>query len=149
MKKLLCLSLLFLCIHFVQAQTVTTPRAPVDRNHEIILIELADTPEATWRRLAQVLMQRGYGIEHSDKDLLTLATYPLEGFGFPIRVVGLLTDKAIMLRMYQSRDSEPGRLLAERIRRRGGDNAEWLELEAIARDMGGRISYAVSTNRVQ
>ncbi|WP_133273192.1 hypothetical protein [Hymenobacter radiodurans] len=149
MKKLLLLSLLFLSIHFAQAQTATTPRAPADRNHEIILIELTDSPEATWRRLAQVLMQRGYGIEHSDKDLLTLATYPLEGFGFPIRVVGLLTDKAIMLRMYQSRGSEPGKFLTERIRRRGGDNVEWLELEAIARDMGGRISYAVSTNRVQ
>jgi hypothetical protein len=110
-----------------------------------MVLTLTDTPEVTWRRLAQVLAVRGYSIEHSDKDLLTLSTYPLEGPANPFRVTGIVMDKALVLRMYQVRDLAPGRVPTERIRRRGGDNWEWRELEVIAREMGGEVSYTTST----
>ena len=149
MKKLVYLGLILLSIQQARAQ-MTAPKpatrvAVSSRDDDTFLLALIDTPEATWRRLAQVLALRGYSIEHSDKELLTLSTYPLEVPGYPIRVTGLVMNNALVLRMYQSRDLAPGREPNERIRRRGSDNWEWRELEAIAREIGGPVTYATST----
>ena len=56
----------------------------------------------------------------------------------------MVLDGKMLVRMYTAPDSAPGRALVERVGRRGGDNGEWRELEAIGRDFGGPVRYAVS-----
>lgn len=132
-----------------QAQTAsvvpgahTTPA----RTDDTILIELpaADTPEVGWRRLAQVLVSRGYSIAHSDKDLLVLSTHVLELPGLPFRITGMVAGRTAVLRLYKGGEIEKTGYPTYRANRGGGNNWEWRELEAIARDLGGPVQYATS-----
>ncbi|MBC8082057.1 MAG: hypothetical protein H7Z21_02495 [Hymenobacter sp.] len=145
MRKLLLSALLAFPLQAAQAQTPPAPPAPrptTARNDDTILVDLTDTPEAGWRRLAQVLVRRGYSIEHSDKDLLTLSTHALY-LSQPFRVAATVIDRTVVLRMYGRRVAADI-LLTERVQRRGSANEEWRELETIARELGGVIRYATS-----
>ncbi|SMC00359.1 hypothetical protein SAMN00120144_1973 [Hymenobacter roseosalivarius DSM 11622] len=145
MKKLLCLGLLFLSIQAAQAQTAATPAArPVaSKDDDTMVLTLTDTPEASWRRLAQILVQRGYSIQHSDKDLLTLSTYALYKPGVRVnRVAGTVINGALIVRMYWGAASDTGGgqpLLARR------KHDGWGELVAIGREFGGAVSYTATT----
>ena len=69
MKNLLLLGLL-LTIAPAWAQTVPANGATQ------LTVQLPDSGRVAWRRVAQVLSGRGYGIKASDQELLTLSTEP-------------------------------------------------------------------------
>jgi hypothetical protein len=150
MIKLFCLGLLFFSFQLTQAQTYPaaspTARPVVNKNDDAIIVELTDTPEAGWRQLAQILMARGYSIEHSDKDLLTLSTYQL-GYS---RVAGMVKNKTMILRMYESVNEAAYNSQVQygtptqRVRRRDNTSGHWRELEAIARELGRITQYMTS-----
>lgn len=146
MKKLFCFFLLVCCCHLALAQTSTAPptRPASGRNDDAILVAFVGSSEVTWRKLAQVLVQRGYSIEHSDQNLLTLSTHPFGQNYFPIRVTGMVMEQMLVLRMYQWNIPAFGVLGADLVRRRGGESAEWRELESIAKEMGGQVRYTSS-----
>jgi hypothetical protein len=145
MRKLLCLLLWASAAPLALAQTLpsaTQAPAATSKDDDTLLIDLVDTPEATWRQLAQLLVQRGYAIEHSSNDLLTLATYPMVLDNQAIRVAGTVVKQTLWLRVYWANEvSNPH----HRARRRGGNSAEWRELVAIGQQMGGKVRYTVST----
>lgn len=146
MKKLFCFVVLACCCHLASAQTTTAPptRPVASKNDDAILVALVGSPEATWRKLAQVLVQRGYSIDHSDQSLLTLSTHPFGQNSYPIRVTGMVVEQMLVLRMYQWNTPSYGVLGVDLVRRRGGESAEWRELESIAQEMGGHVRYAGS-----
>jgi len=146
MKKVFCIVLLALGFQAAQGQTTTAPtvaRPVVNRNDDAILVALTDSPEATWRKLAQVLVQRGYSIEHSDQSLLTLSTHPFGQSSFPVRVTGMVLEQTLILRMYEWNVAAFGAVGASPVRRRG-DYTGWRELEAIAQEMGTVVRYTAS-----
>lgn len=147
MKKLLCFALLLLCAQSSYAQTtVRTPasNATTDRKDDTLIIELTEAPEAAWRHLAQVLVQRGYSIESSSKDLLTLPTHPLLVNNFrAMRVAGMvLNDGTLVIRLYWGGDATSGGVQHVLAQRRFG--RQWAELEAVGRDFGGSVRYAAN-----
>ncbi|UOG76872.1 hypothetical protein MTX78_09795 [Hymenobacter tibetensis] len=145
MKKLFCTALLACFMQAVHAQTTTVPapHATATKEDDTILLELTATPEASWQRLAQVLVQRGYSIEHSNKDLLTLSTYPLfvpqSGV---LRVAGTVVKNTFYLRVYWGGNMETGS--GPYVLARQKSEKMWRELEAIAREFGGSIRYTTS-----
>lgn len=156
LKKLCCLLLLAGAPALTYAQVRTVPAtvpAPArgsevsttaSKEHDTMIIELTDAPVVIWRRLAQVLVARGYAIEHSSPELLTLATYSLDVENSDVRVSGMVEGQTLIVRIYQvyQIDSKPESNV--RIRRHGGDNSEWRELEAIGRQLGGTRRYTTS-----
>lgn len=109
-----------------------------------MVIELTDAPAVAWRRLAQVLVARGYAIEHSSPELLTLATYPLEVRSSRVRIAGMVEGQKLMVRAYEVFQNSGFPELNTRARRRGGDNAEWEELQGIGQQLGGTVRYTTS-----
>ncbi|UYZ64412.1 hypothetical protein [Hymenobacter weizhouensis] len=153
MKKLCCLIITAVFFQLAQAQTVVRVQpinlvpgahATPTRTDDTILVELTDTPEAGWRRLAQVLVGRGYSIAHSDKDLLTVSTHVLELPGHPFRVTGMVIGRTVVLRLYLGGEVEHIGYPTRRSNRGGGNSWDWRELEAIARELGGPVQYATS-----
>jgi hypothetical protein len=152
MKKLLYAVLLLLLCQQAQAQATTPPPAarPAttpsadERSYDTVLIAVTDTPENAWRQLAQVLLRRGYVIEHSDKDLLTMTTYPLRKGLKACRVSGAVVGRELSLRMYQVLAPETEVSPRNQVNRGGGNSASWQELEAIGQQMGGTVRYTVS-----
>ena len=156
LKKLCCLLLLAGSPSLTYAQLRTVP-APVpvpargselsttaSKEHDTMVIELTDAPVAIWRRLAQVLVARGYAIEHSSPELLTLATYALNVNNSVVRVSGMVEGQTLIVRIHQVFQTDRIPEGNIRIRRRGGDNSEWRELEAIGRQLGGTRRYTTS-----
>ncbi len=146
MKKLFCFVALVCCCHLAPAQTTpaAAPRPASSKRDDTILVALSASPEATWRKLAQVLMQRGYSIEHSDQSLLTLSTHPFGQSNFPVRVTGMVVEQTLVLRMQQWNVPAFGPVGTAPVRRRGGYSTEWRELEAIAQAMGTIVRYTAS-----
>ncbi|WBO85752.1 hypothetical protein [Hymenobacter yonginensis] len=155
LKKLCCLLLLAGAAPLAHAQTRPAPvkvpattatplEATATKEHDTMVIELTDAPMVIWRRLAQVLAVRGYAIEHSSPELLTLATYPLEVRSSRIRIAGMVEGRTLMVRAYAVYQNEGYPETNQRARRRGGDNAEWEELAAIGQQLGGTIRYTTS-----
>lgn len=156
LKKLCCLLLLAGAPTLTYAQLRMVP-APVPapargsvlettatKEHDTMIIELTDAPEVIWRRLAQVLVVRGYAIEHSSPELLTLATYPTYVRSSPMRIAGMVSGQTLTLHAYRLYQYTHNPEANERARRRGGDNAEWKELEAIGLQLGGTVRYTTS-----
>ncbi|AII54169.1 hypothetical protein [Hymenobacter sp. APR13] len=156
LKKLCCLLLLAGAAPLAHAQTRPAPvkvpapargsvlEATATKEHDTMVIELTDAPMVIWRRLAQVLAVRGYAIEHSSPELLTLATYPLEVRSSRIRIAGMVEGRTLMVRAYAVYQNEGYPEINQRARCRGGDNAEWEELAAIGQQLGGTIRYTTS-----
>lgn len=145
MKKLFCTALLACALEAANAKTspASAPHATASREDDAILLTLTETPEAGWRKLAQVLVQRGYSIEYSDKELLTLSTYalyvPQSGV---LRVAGTVVENTLYLRVYSGGNIETGS--GPYILARQKSERAWRELEAIAKEVGGSIRYAAS-----
>ncbi len=153
LKKLFCLLLLAGVAPLAHAQLrpFNESAAPANalatssaREHDTIVLELTDAPAVIWRRLAQVLVARGHAIEHSSAELLTLTTYPLRARGSSVRIAGMVEGQTLTLRPYALYKLPDSPESIERVRRGGGSNAEWQELEAIGRQLGGIIRYTTS-----
>ncbi|UOR07318.1 hypothetical protein MUN82_09500 [Hymenobacter aerilatus] len=140
MKKTVYTFLLVVYAQLAHAQSSAT----TSRDDDTILLDLAESPEASWKRLAHILVARGYSIEHSDKDLLTLSTYALGSDAFPVRVTGTVVNNTLLLRIYEQNAVTHVPMPIAVVRRRGGGNSEWRELEAIAQEFGGTKRYTVS-----
>ena len=144
MKKAAYSILLACCVQVGHAQSPAT----TSRDDDTIVLDLTDSPEASWKRLAHLLVARGYSIEHSDKDLLTLSTYALGSDAFPVRVTGAVINNTLLLRIYERNTSSHVPVSIAIVRRRGGGNSEWRELEAIAQEFGGSRRYTVSATTI-
>lgn len=153
LKNLLCLLLLATAAPLARAQLrplnetaapTNAPAAAPAREHDTLVLELPGAPADIWQQLARVLLGRGYAIEHSSAELLTLTTYPLRTDGSGVRIVGIVEGQTLILRAYILYLTNPRPEWTERVRRRGGDNAEWQELMAIGRQMGGTMRYTTS-----
>jgi hypothetical protein len=145
MKKLLYLSLILLSIQIAQAQTSSVParaKAVTSKDDDTLVLTLTDTPEASWRRLAHVLVQRGYSIQHSDKDLLTISTYPLlkSGLG-KVSAAGTVVNNTLLVRLYWGGTAELGGGQPVLTRRK---NNRWGKLVAIGKEFGGSVSYTTA-----
>jgi hypothetical protein len=156
LKKLCCLLLLASApsLTYAQLRMVPAPvpapargsvlEATATKEHDTMVIELTDAPAVIWRRLAQVLVRRGYAIEHSSPELLTLTTYPLDVRNTALRISGMADGKTLTVRAYTVLHNSTYPETNLRSRRRGGDNSEWQELQAIGQQMGGTIRYTTS-----
>jgi DNA mismatch repair ATPase MutS len=144
MKKLLFLGL-FLLIQVAQAQTTTAPSgaSTASKDDDTMVLALSGTSAESWRRLAQVLVQRGYSIAHSDNSLFTLTTNGLyrRGIGV-ISVAGTVVNDALIVRLYWGTSENTGGGQPLLSRRKLGDR--WVELVAIGQAYGGPISYTTS-----
>ncbi|WBA42720.1 hypothetical protein [Hymenobacter canadensis] len=118
--------------------------ATATKEHDTMVIELTDAPAVAWRRLAQVLVARGYAIEHSSPELLTLTTYPLSVDNSAVRVSGMVEGQKLTVRTYSVSQNDSNPEINIRGRRRGGDNSQWRELEAIGQQLGGTVRYTTS-----
>ncbi|MBC6607822.1 hypothetical protein H8B13_13430 [Hymenobacter sp. BT188] len=145
MKKLLYVSLLFLSIQVVQAQTATALSGAqiASKDDDTMVLALSGTYAESWRRLAQVLVQRGYSIAHSDNSLFTLTTNGLfkRGVGV-VSVAGTVVNETLQVRLYWGSASETGGGQPVLTRRKQGDR--WVELVAIGQAFGGPVSYTTS-----
>lgn len=147
MKKIFCLGLLSFLMHVAQAQTTAAPvsaSAITNKNDDTMLLTPTGTPEASWRRLAEVLVRRGYSIAYSDKELFTLSTHGLIRFGMrgPLRVTGMAMNDALIVRLYWGGSADTGGGEPAPARRRYSE--PWSELEAIGRDFGGPVHYTTT-----
>ncbi|MBC6699580.1 hypothetical protein [Hymenobacter sp. BT190] len=156
LKKLSCLLLLTGAPSLTYAQVRMVP-APVPapargsvlevtatKEHDTIVIELTDAPAVIWQRLAQVLVARGYAIEHSSPELLTLATNALQVRRSAVRISGMVEGQKLILRAYEVFQNDGNPESNKRVRRRGGDNTKWEELQAVGQQLGGTIRYSTS-----
>lgn len=136
MKTLLiCCLLLFSAPVFAQS-------GPVKGANQI-QVQLPDSGVVAWKRVAQVLSSRGYGIKASDKDLLTISTDARR-----IKRAGDVTLSAAVqgTRVILSGGFSNGvGATSERIAYRGMKGspfmAAWEELEAVSRELGGTSTY--------
>ncbi|WP_133273193.1 hypothetical protein [Hymenobacter radiodurans] len=146
MKKLLYLGLLFLSIQVAQAQTTPAPagaQAGANREDDTMVLALSGTPAESWQRLAQVLVQRGYSIAHSDNSLFTLTTNGLyKRRTGTVTVAGTVVNETIQVRLYWGGSSETGGGSPLPARRKQEDR--WAELVSIGQAFGGPISYMTS-----
>jgi hypothetical protein len=147
MKKLFSTVLLALVCQLASAQT-----SSASKDDDTAVVEFVGSPEDGWRKLAQVLVERGYSIEHSDKDLLTLTTHtlyrpgPWLGDG-SARVAGTVVNGQLIVRMYFGGEEEKGGLQTTRVRRKNSN--DWRELETIAQEVGRSVRYTTSKGQEQ
>ncbi len=108
-----------------------------------MVLALSGTPAESWQRLAQVLVQRGYSIAHSDNSLFTLTTNGLyKRRTGTVTVAGTVVNETIQVRLYWGGSSETGGGSPLPARRKQEDR--WAELVSIGQAFGGPISYMTS-----
>lgn len=144
MRKLLGLILFCLWMHSSYAQTTTpVPSSTASKDDDTMVLALTDTAAESWRRLALVLVQRGYSIAHSDNSLFTVTTNGLykRRLG-TVSVAGTVVNETLLVRMYWGNDTEPGG--GQPVPARRKQNDRWAELVAIGQAYGGPVSYTTS-----
>lgn len=117
--------------------------APVKRANQIA-VQVVDSGAIAWKRTAQILAARGYGIKASDKDLLSLTTEPKH-----VRRVGNITLSVLVKgqTVLLSGNFTVGAISTEveRITYRGMEGSPfmvaWKELEGVSSELGGTVSY--------
>lgn len=134
--KILLAVLLALAARVAPAQAVPPAKA------NTIIVTLPDSGQVAWRRIAQALIDRGYSIKNSDKDLLLLTTegkqtgragaitvsVSLKGNQATVRATQFLGSFGMMQVDYRGMKGSPNLL-------------GWQELEAAAKAFGGTLAY--------
>lgn len=109
MKHIL-LALLLLLSTTASAQTAPDGTVPFKKANAI-LIQTADTGRVALRRLASLLQERGYGVEHLNYDLHSLSTKPktVGKSGVVLTVAATYQPTGLVLRgQHQVPDAAPG-----------------------------------------
>lgn len=145
MKKLPFLLLLLLALAAAPPAFAQLPalHAQPERSDDTVVLTLPDEGRAAWQRAAAVLAARGYGLRHSDADLLTLTTdFTAIKHNNTLSIFVQVQGHQLLLRArcIGSGDSITG---ASTVRRGGllGTSYELPELEAIAQALGGTAAY--------
>lgn len=152
MKNVLLALLLALTGPAALAQTTPAGTLSTDRKDNTLLVELPDEGEAAWRRVAQVLLDRGYPLAYSDVNLLSLTTAfnPLNSTN-SLSVSAVVRGHQLTLRGRSEAASIVGTPSQLTVVRRGapmgGTRPDWQELEDIARVLGGTVRYTQLVQR--
>ncbi|GAB2478633.1 hypothetical protein GCM10011375_18390 [Hymenobacter qilianensis] len=133
-------------MQIAQAQTAPTAvaaSAAASKDDDTMVLALSGTSAESWRRLAQVLVQRGYSIAHSDNSLFTVTTNGLfkRSIGV-LSVAGTVVGETLQVRLYWGSASDTGG--GQPLLTRRKQSERWVELVAIGQAYGGPVSYTTS-----